>query len=98
MGTLSMPVKVAIRQMRKEGKKGGFVRVRWFRPFPAEDLAETLWRFKSVGVIDRDYSFGSPLFSCELATEVRAPLYTAATRPPGSRVISGLVGPEAPVT
>src|SRR5213596_1526429 len=34
MGTLSMPVKVAIRQMRKEGKKVGFVRVRWFRPFP----------------------------------------------------------------
>src|SRR2546425_10646956 len=52
MGTLSMPVKVAIRQMRKEGKKVGFVRVRWFRPFPAEDLAETLGRFKAVGVID----------------------------------------------
>src|SRR5439155_1054486 len=38
MGTLSMPVKVAIRQMRKEGKKVGFVRVSWFGPFPAEEL------------------------------------------------------------
>src|SRR5207249_8229212 len=82
MGTLSMPVKVAIRQMRKEGKKVGFVRVRWFRPFPAEELAQTLGRFKAVGVIDRDYSLGSPPMSGVLATEIRASLYPAATRPP----------------
>src|SRR5713101_7809512 len=36
MGTLSTPVKVTIRQMRQEGKKVGFVRVRWFRPFATE--------------------------------------------------------------
>src|SRR5712671_1861214 len=48
MGTLSNPVRVAIREMRKEGKKVGFVRVRWFRPFEAEELAKTLSRFKGV--------------------------------------------------
>src|SRR5439155_20506787 len=36
MGTLSTPVKVAVRRMRREGKRVGFVRVRWFRPFAAE--------------------------------------------------------------
>src|SRR5256712_457018 len=97
MGTLSMPVKVAIRQMRKEGKKVGFVRVRWFRPFPAEDLAQTLGRFKAVGVIDRDYSFGSPYFSGVLATEVRAALYPAAKRPPVVGFICGLGGREVTV-
>ena len=60
MGTLSTPVKVAIRKMRQEGKKVGFVRMRWFRPFAAEELAECLSRFKAVGVIDRDFSLGSP--------------------------------------
>src|SRR3984957_6689016 len=40
MGTLSTPVKVAIRKMRQEGKKVGLVRVRWFRPFAAEELAQ----------------------------------------------------------
>src|SRR5712692_6562415 len=30
MGTLSNPVRVAIRQMREQGKKVGFVRQRWF--------------------------------------------------------------------
>jgi pyruvate ferredoxin oxidoreductase alpha subunit len=97
MGTLSMPVKVAIRQMRKEGKKVGFVRLRWFRPFPAEELAETLGRFKAVGVIDRDYSFGSPNFSGVLATEVRAALYPAAKRPPILGFICGLGGREVTV-
>ncbi len=97
MGTLSMPVKVAIRQMRKEGKKVGFVRVRWFRPFPAEELAQTLGRFKAVGVIDRDYSFGSPYLSGVLATEIRASLYPAAARPPVVGFICGLGGREVTV-
>ena len=97
MGTLSMPVKVAIRQMRKEGKKVGLVRVRWFRPFPAEELAQTLGRFKAVGVIDRDYSFGSPHMSGVLATEIRASLYPAAARPPVVGFICGLGGREVTV-
>ncbi|MGH2348815.1 MAG: pyruvate ferredoxin oxidoreductase [bacterium] len=97
MGTMSIPVKVAIRQMRKEGKKVGFVRLRWFRPFPADQLAETLGRFAAVGVIDRDYSFGSPYFSGVLATEVRAALYPAATRPPVAGFICGLGGREVTV-
>src|SRR5262249_17938106 len=49
MGTLSTPVKVAIRKMRDAGKKVGFVRLRWFRPFAAEELAKCLSRFKAVG-------------------------------------------------
>jgi pyruvate ferredoxin oxidoreductase alpha subunit len=97
MGTLSMPVKVAIRQMRKEGKKVGFVRLRWFRPFPTEELVETLGRFKAVGVVDRDYSFGSPHLSGVVATEVRAALYPAAKRPPVLGFICGLGGREVTV-
>ena len=97
MGTLSMPVKVAIRRMRQEGKKVGFVRLRWFRPFPTEELAQTLGRFKAVGVIDRDFSFGSPHLSGVLATEVRAALYPAAKRPPVAGFICGLGGREVTV-
>jgi pyruvate ferredoxin oxidoreductase alpha subunit len=97
MGTLSTPVKVAIRQMRAEGKKVGFVRVRWFRPFAAKELAETLGRFKAVGVIDRDFSLGSPYEGGVLATEVRAALYPAANRPPLVGFIAGLGGREVTV-
>ena len=97
MGTLSMPVKVAIRRMRQEGKKVGFVRLRWFRPFPADELAQTLGRFKAVGVIDRDFSFGSPYYSGVLATEIRSALYPAAKRPPVLGFICGLGGREVTV-
>lgn len=97
MGTLSMPVKVAIRRMRAEGKKVGFVRIRWFRPFATEELAATLSRFKAVGIIDRDFSFGSPYTSGVLATEVRAALYPAVQRPPVLAFICGLGGREVTV-
>jgi pyruvate ferredoxin oxidoreductase alpha subunit len=97
MGTLSMPVKVAIRQMRAQGIKVGFIRLRWFRPFPTDELAQTLSRFQGVGVIDRDYSFGSPYFSGVLANEVRAALYNALARPPLLSFICGLGGREVTV-
>ena len=98
MGTLSNPVKVAIRQMRKEGKKVGFVRVRWFRPFAAEELAKSLSRFHAVGVIDRDFSFGSPYMGGVLATETRTALYSSAgPHPPVLGFICGLGGREVTV-
>lgn len=97
MGTLSNPVRVAIRQMRKEGKKVGFVRVRWFRPFAAEELARSLGRFAAVGVIDRDFSLGSPYMSGVLATEVRTALYPASRRPSVVAFIAGLGGREITV-
>src|SRR6202166_1294181 len=94
MGTLSISVKVAIREMRKQGKRVGFVRMRWFRPFAAEELAKCLGRFKAVGVIDRDFSLGSPYLSGVLATEIRAALYPTAKRPPVIGFICGLGGRE----
>lgn len=98
MGTLSTPVKVAIRKMRAEGKKVGFVRLRWFRPFVAEELAKCLQRFSAVGVIDRDYSFGSPYNSGVVANEVRTALYAApGAKPPVLGFISGLGGREVTV-
>jgi pyruvate ferredoxin oxidoreductase alpha subunit len=94
MGTLSLPVKVAIRKMREDGKKVGLIRLRWFRPFPYEQLARALRRARAIGVIDRDYSFGAPFGSGVVATEVRAALYNAAHRPPLVGFICGLGGRE----
>src|SRR5246500_4152286 len=98
MGTLSTPVKVAIRKMREAGRKVGFVRMRWFRPFAAEELAKSLSRFKAVGVIDRDYSFGSPYLGGVLAGEVRHALYPSpGKKPPVVGFICGLGGREVTI-
>jgi len=98
MGTMSTPVRVAIRKLREEGKKVGFVRLRWFRPFAGAEIAKCLERFKAVGVIDRDFSFGSPNLSGVVATEVRSAMYTgASTKPPVLGFICGLGGREVTV-
>jgi len=74
------------------------VRMRWFRPFAAEELAKSLNRFAAVGVIDRDYSFGSPYMGGVLAGEVRNALYPSpGHKPPVLGFICGLGGREVTV-
>jgi pyruvate ferredoxin oxidoreductase alpha subunit len=97
MGTLSLPLKVTVRRLREQGRKVGFVRVRWFRPFPAPELRAALSRFKAVGVIDRDYSLGAPQNGGVLYTEIRSALYDADPRPPMIGFICGLGGREVTV-
>ena len=94
MGTLAMPVRVAVRRLREQGVKVGFVRLKWFRPFPAEEITELLSRFKAVGVIDRDYSFGAPYNGAVLYQEIRSALYDLPKRPLVVSFIAGLGGRE----
>jgi pyruvate ferredoxin oxidoreductase alpha subunit len=94
MGTISLPMKVGIRNMRAQGKKVGLIRPRWFRPFPTERLVKALSKASAIGVIDRDYSFGSPFNSGVVANEIRAAMYNADKRPPLLSFICGLGGRE----
>jgi pyruvate ferredoxin oxidoreductase alpha subunit len=93
-GTLSMPVKVGVRKLREQGHKVGFVRLRWLRPFPTQEVQEALGRAKAVGVVDRDYSFGSPNYGAVLYNEVRSALYDLPKRPHVISFICGLGGRE----
>ena len=97
MGTLALPVRVAIRRMREQGKKVGFVRLKFFRPFATEEVQQALGGSKAVAVIDRDYSFGSPSFGGVLFNEVRAALYPLEKRPHVVNFIAGLGGREVRV-
>ncbi|MBI4640014.1 MAG: pyruvate ferredoxin oxidoreductase [Candidatus Tectomicrobia bacterium] len=97
MGTMSMPVKVTVRKLREEGVKVGFVRLKWFRPFPTEELRECLSRFKAVGIIDRDYSFGSPYYGGVVFNDVRSAMYGASSKPPIVGFICGLGGREVTI-
>ena len=100
MGTLSLPLKVTVRRMREKGQKVGFIRIKWFRPFPTNEIRETLSRFKAVGVIDRDYSLGSPFNGGVLFNEIRSAMYSMENRVPVIGFIAGLGGREItiPVT
>src|ERR687895_450136 len=94
MGSLGLPAKVMVRRLRDQGEKVGFVRLKWYRPFPDEELAEVLGRFNAVGVVDRAYSYGSPQQGGVLFTDLRAALYAAEKRPRMVNFIGGLGGRE----
>ncbi len=93
-GTLSLSVKVGVRKMREQGQKVGFLRLKWFRPFPTQEVQEVLGRAKAVGVVDRDYSFGSPNHGAIVYNEIRSALYDLVERPKVVSFISGLGGRE----
>ncbi len=97
MGTMSLPLRVTVRRLREQGRKVGFVRIKWFRPFPTQELQETLSRFKAVGVIDRDYSLGAPNYAGVVYNEVRSALYDLPNRVPVAGFIAGLGGREVTI-
>ena len=97
MGTLAMPTRVAIRRMREAGKKVGFLRVKFFRPFPAEELQKALAHAKGVAVVDRDYSYGSPSYGGVLFHELRSTMYPTDNHPVMLNFIAGLGGREVMV-
>ena len=83
--------------LREQGRKIGFVRVKFFRPFPTDELREVLGGRKAVCVIDRDYSFGSPSFAGVLFNDLRSALYPMDNRPMMLNFIAGLGGREVHV-
>ena len=94
LGTLALPIKVAVRRLREQGQKVGFLRIKWFRPFPVEEVQQVLSRAKAVGIIDRDYSYGSPFHAGVLYHEIRSAMYDVEPRVPLVSFIAGLGGRE----
>jgi len=68
--------------MRERGVKAGVVRLRYWRPFPAEELRNALKNAKAVGVADFSYGMGSPDFTGAFFNDVRSALYQNSSRPP----------------
>jgi len=71
LGATASLVKAAVNRLRKEGVKAGMVKIRVYRPFPAEELVKALENVEAVGTLNRAISYGGvvedPLFM-EVAT------------------------------
>lgn len=66
MGSSAGTAKAAVDELRNEGVKAGLIKVRVFRPFPGEEIAEALKDCKAVAVLDKSEGFsanGGPLFA-----------------------------------
>ena len=88
--------KDAVDKLRAEGKKVGLIKVRVFRPFPGEEIAQALRNCKAVAIMDRCESYsthGGPL-----GAEVMAAMYRGCLTVEAINYVYGLGGRDVKVS
>lgn len=86
LGSAAGTMKAVADGLRAEGRKVGVLKLRVFRPFPAEEIAEEIGRAKKIVVLDRAEGFnavGGPL-----GAEIKAALYGRS----GAKVVNCIYG------
>jgi pyruvate/2-oxoacid:ferredoxin oxidoreductase alpha subunit len=58
MGTIAVTAETVVDRLREKGEKVGALRLRLFRPLPAEALADAFAGKKRIAIIDRDIGLG----------------------------------------
>jgi pyruvate ferredoxin oxidoreductase alpha subunit/phenylglyoxylate dehydrogenase alpha subunit len=95
IGSMTGAAKDAVDEARARGDKVGLVKVKTYRPFPAEALVTALAEVKAVGVVDRSVSFGwncGPLYQDAITAMHYTPRRVAAMS-----FIGGLAGADLTV-
>jgi pyruvate ferredoxin oxidoreductase alpha subunit len=72
MGTICSTTRVVVDELKKKGKKVGMIKIKCYRPFPAEQLRKITKGIKFLQVIDRNISLG---YQGALATDIRNALF-----------------------
>jgi pyruvate/2-oxoacid:ferredoxin oxidoreductase alpha subunit len=96
-GAHTMTARHAVQHLRAKGVKIGLVKLRFVRPWPTEEVASVLSKFKAVGVIETSTSYGGAMRGGNLLHEVRASLYDAPQRPLTTSFMAGLGGEMVPL-
>ena len=95
IGSTAGTAKVAVDHLREQGVRAGLVKLRVFRPFPAQELAQVLSQVKAVAVMDKSEGFsgcGGPVFA-----ETRSACYDLPNRPKLIDIVYGLGGRDCAV-
>ncbi len=88
-GTVTSTCRLVLQSLRARGEKVGILKIKLFRPTPADKIREALKPAKKVAVIDRNCSFGAGGI---FAQEVRAALCNLPERPAVYGYIAGIGG------
>lgn len=87
--TVTGTARTVVDEMRERGKKVGLLKIRFFRPFPFDDVKSVLLGAEKVAVIDRNISYGAGGIFFQ---EVKSALYNESKKPPIFGFITGLGG------
>ena len=95
MNSTAGTAKAAVDELRAQGVKAGLLKIRMFRPFPAEEVAEVLKNAKAIAVLDKADSLnaaGGALFE-----DVVSGMYVANVHVPTVNYIYGIGGRDTTV-
>lgn len=95
LGSMGETAEVAIDELRKRKIPAGLLKLKLWRPFPAEELRNAVKDAKVLAVIDRAVSFGGS--AGPVCAEVKSILYDEPYRPVIVNNIIGLGGRDVPV-
>ena len=90
MNSTAGTTKAVVDKLREQGVKVGLLKVRMFRPFPAEEIAEALSHLKAVAVLDKADSLnaaGGALFE-----DVTSAMYVNKKQVPMVNYVYGIGG------
>ena len=73
IGSAAGTTKDAVDNLRAQGKKVGLIKIRLFRPFPADEIAQSLKGVKAVALMDRTESYND--FCGPIGADVTTALY-----------------------
>jgi len=90
-GSITSTARVAVKDLRENGKKVGLLKLRLFRPFPVEAVQTALRGKKKIAVIDRNISLGSGGIFCQ---ELRAALVHVPEHPLTYSYLAGIGGTD----
>ena len=89
MGSVTGTARIVVDKLRDQGLKVGLVKLRFYRPFPADYFKKLSTRVKGIGVIDRDLSFG---YEGAVASDIKAALLSSGVCPKVINYIAGIAG------
>ncbi|MCK4858475.1 MAG: pyruvate ferredoxin oxidoreductase [candidate division Zixibacteria bacterium] len=87
--TMAQTTLHTVKQLRRQGRKVGMIRIRLFRPFPTERLLEVIKPDVRYIVLDRNIGFGVSGIFCQ---EIRSALYRHDLRPKIFDIVLGIGG------
>jgi pyruvate/2-oxoacid:ferredoxin oxidoreductase alpha subunit len=88
-GTIAGTCRNVIEDLRSNGQSVGMLKIKMFRPFPAEQVRKILGGTRKVAVVDRNFSFGAGGI---FAQEIQAALCNTNHAPLVFGYIAGLGG------
>lgn len=95
IGSAAGTTKDAVDRLREKGEKVGLIKIRLFRPFPADELMEALKGVRAVAIMDRAESYtnqGGPL-----GADVMSAMFRARSQAYAVNYIYGLGGRDVRV-